>query len=131
MEEIRAVFENDAKRIDAALAQLVPTMSRNSLARLIENGNVEVNGEVVTEKKMKVRAGDRVSISLPEPEILDVRPENIPLDIVYEDSDVLVVNKPKGMVVHPGAGNFTGTLVNAVMYHCGDSLSSINGVIRP
>lgn len=131
MEEIRAVFENDAKRIDAALAQLVPAMSRNSLARLIENGNVEVNGEVVTEKKMKVRAGDRVSISLPEPEILDVRPENIPLDIVYEDSDVLVVNKPKGMVVHPGAGNFTGTLVNAVMYHCGDSLSSINGVIRP
>ena len=75
--------------------------------------------------------GDEVVIDLPEPETLDVKPEDIPLEIVYEDDDVLVVNKPRGMVVHPGPGNWSGTLVNAVMYHCGDSLSSINGVIRP
>lgn len=131
MDEVRIVFEKDAKRLDAALAESIEDMSRSSLSKLIEQGDVTINGTVITEKKTKVKAGDEVVIVLPEPEVLDVLPEDIPIDIVYEDSDVLVVNKPKGMVVHPGAGNYTGTLVNAVMYHCGDSLSSINGVIRP
>ena len=78
-----------------------------------------------------INAGDLVEIDIPEPEVLDIQPEDIPLDIVYEDDDVIVVNKPRGMVVHPGPGNWSGTLVNAIMYHCGDSLSSINGVVRP
>ena len=85
----------------------------------------------MTSKKYKTCEGDQVEITVPEPEKLSVEPEDIPLDIVYEDDDVLVVNKPKGMVVHPAVGNYTGTLVNAIMYHCGDRLSSINGVIRP
>lgn len=131
MDVIEIVFDRDMKRLDAALAEMIPDMSRSALAKLIENGNVEINGVTVTEKKAKVSAGDFAAVNVPEPELLDIRAEDIPIDIVYEDSDVLVVNKAKGMVVHPGAGNYSGTLVNAVMYHCGDSLSSINGVIRP
>lgn len=90
-----------------------------------------MNGEPCTSKKLKVKTGELVEITIPQPEILKVEAEDIPLDIVYEDEDVMVVNKPKGMVVHPAVGNYTGTLVNAIMYHCGDRLSSINGVIRP
>ena len=123
--------ENQSTRIDSVLSLLLPETSRSFIQKLIEGGNLRLNGDVITSKKYKLRAGDRVEITLPPPEKLSVEPENIPLDIVYEDSDVLVVNKPKGMVVHPAAGNYTGTLVNAVMYHCGDRLSSINGVIRP
>ena len=123
--------ENQSTRIDSVLSLLLPETSRSFIQKLIEGGNLRLNGDVITSKKYKLRAGDRVEITLPPPEKLSVEPEDIPLDIVYEDSDVLVVNKPKGMVVHPAAGNYTGTLVNAVMYHCGDRLSSINGVIRP
>ena len=123
--------ENQSTRIDSVLSLLLPETSRSFIQKLIEGGNLRLNGDVITSKKYKLRAGDRVEITLPPPEKLSVEPENIPLDIVYEDSDVLVVNKPKGMVVHPAAGNYTGTLVNAVIYHCGDRLSSINGVIRP
>lgn len=90
-----------------------------------------MNGQICSSKNHKVKEGDEISVEIPEPEVLDVEPEDIPLDIVYEDDSVLVVNKPRGMVVHPAVGNMTGTLVNAVLYHCGDSLSSINGVIRP
>lgn len=132
MEElIRLTIEKQGERLDAALAGLIDDMSRSAIAKLIEDGKVTVNGGTCTQKKYKVSAGDEVTIIIPEPEMLEVKAEDIPLDIVYEDEDVLVVNKPKGMVVHPGAGNYTGTLVNAIMYHCGDSLSSINGVIRP
>lgn len=131
MEELLIEITEDGKRIDAALAGEIPDMSRSSIAKLIEQGNVFLNGDVVTEKKIKVKAKDEVKIIIPEPENLEVEAEDIPLDIAYEDGDVLVVNKPKGMVVHPAPGNYSGTLVNAVMYHCGDSLSSINGVIRP
>ncbi len=123
--------ENQSTRIDSVLSLLLPETSRSFIQKLIEGGSLRLNGDVMTSKKYKVCAGDRVEILIPPPEKLSVEPENIPLDIVYEDSDVLVVNKPKGMVVHPAAGNHTGTLVNAVMYHCGDRLSSINGVIRP
>ena len=123
--------ENQSTRIDSVLSLLLPETSRSFIQKIIEGGSLKLNDSVMTSKKYKVCEGDRVEIVIPPPEKLSVEPENIPLDIVYEDEDVLVVNKPKGMVVHPAAGNYTGTLVNAIMYHCGDRLSSINGVIRP
>ena len=98
--------------------------------KLIANGDVVVNDEAVS-KNYKCKSGDIIKVTIPEPVLLDIKPENIPLDIVYEDDDLLVVNKPKGMVVHPAPGNADGTLVNALMFHCSDSLSGINGVIRP
>ena len=116
-------------RIDRLIADNTD-ISRSYAAKLCDDGLVTVNGKAV-EKKYKAISGDEIIISVPEPENLEVLPENIPLDIVYEDDDVIVVNKPKGMVVHPAAGNYTGTLVNALMFHCGDSLSAINGVVRP
>ena len=116
-------------RLDAFLAEKMDR-SRASVQKLIEAENVWVNGAFAA-KNARLREGDSVEVELPPPEILNVRPENIPLDIVYEDGDLLVVNKPKGMVVHPAPGNPDGTLVNALLFHCGDSLSGINGVIRP
>lgn len=116
-------------RVDAFIADN-SDLSRSAAAVLCDSGNVLVAGEKA-KKNTKLKAGDTVSVSLPEPTVTDVVPQNIPLDIVYEDSDLLVVNKPKGMVVHPAAGNQDCTLVNALLYHCGDSLSGINGVIRP
>lgn len=123
--------ETQSTRIDSVLSLLLPETSRSFIQKLIESGNLILNGDVMTSKKYKTCEGDRVEITIPQPEKLSVEPEDIPLDIVYEDDDVLVVNKPKGMVVHPAVGNYTGTLVNAIMYHCGERLSSINGVIRP
>lgn len=123
--------ENQSTRIDSVLSLLLPDTSRSFIQKLIEGGNLTLNGNVMTSKKYKACKGDCVTIDVPEPEMLKIEAEDIPLDIVYEDDDVLVVNKPKGMVVHPAVGNYTGTLVNAIMYHCGDRLSSINGVIRP
>ena len=105
-------------------------LTRSAAARLIEEGAVTVNSKAVA-KNYKVAAGDAVEITLPEPEPAEALPENIPLDIVYEDEDIIVINKPVGMVVHPAAGNPTGTLVNALLYHCGASLSGVGGVIRP
>lgn len=126
------IVEEDMKgtRLDVVLSLVIEEASRSHLQRLIDIGRVEVNGEVNASKKYKVKIGDAVRVTIPEPVHLNVTPEDIPLDIVYEDEDVLVVDKPKGMVVHPAAGNFTGTLVNAILYHC-KTLSSINGVIRP
>ena len=98
---------------------------------MIEGGNLTVNGKSCTKKKYLTTAGDRVELRVPEPEQLKIEAENIPLEIVFEDEDVLVVNKPKGMVVHPAPGHYSGTLVNALMYHCGNELSGINGVMRP
>ena len=130
MDRFEAVFESDTpQRIDVFVG-LLAGVSRSRAAELLENGKVKVNGTLAT-KKTKLKNGDTVSVEVPDPIVYDVTPENIPLDIVYEDNDVLVVNKPKGMVVHPAAGNYSGTLVNALMYHCGDSLSGINGVMRP
>lgn len=117
-------------RLDKAVPILCPELSRNAVQQLIDEENILVNGKK-SNKKTTVNAGDVIEVILPEPKTLSVDPENIPLDIVYEDEHLLVVNKPKGMVVHPAAGNFNGTLVNALLYHCGDSLSGINGVIRP
>ena len=117
------------QRLDAYIASATD-LTRSAAVRLIEEGQITVNGKSPN-KKEKVKAGDCVEVSLPEPEPDEAVPQNIPLDIIYEDEDILVVNKPCGMVVHPAAGNPDGTLVNAILYHCGDSLSGIGGVIRP
>ena len=128
MEEI--VFVSDiAGRLDKVISECTE-LSRSYAARLCEEGAAEVNG-VFADKKRRIEIGDTVRVLVPEPETVEVMPEPIPLDIVYEDGDIIVVNKPKGMVVHPAPGNASGTLVNALMYHCGDSLSAINGVVRP
>lgn len=105
-------------------------LSRSFAARLIEQGNVLVDGKPANKKDCPCN-GASISIMLPEPNSCDIAPENIALEIIYEDADLLVVNKPKGMVVHPAAGHYSGTLVNALLYHCGGSLSGINGEIRP
>lgn len=117
-------------RIDKLLSLTDAQISRSMAAKLISDGLVSVNGKTVS-KSCVISSGDEITAHIPEPEVLDVKAENIPLEIVYEDDHLLVVNKPKGMVVHPAAGNYSGTLVNALMYHCGGRLSSINGVIRP
>ena len=128
--EIIIVPDIPSDRIDKIIPVLYDELSRSSAQQLIEDDLVLVNGAVCN-KKTTVKCGDEIEITLPEPTVLSVDAENIPLDIVYEDEHLLVVNKPKGMVVHPAAGNYNGTLVNALMYYCGDSLSGINGVIRP
>lgn len=122
--------ENTGERIDKFLAEADGELTRSAIVKLIEEENITVNGNVPN-KNLKLREGDRIVIFVPEPVLPEAKPENIPLDIVYEDDDLLVVNKPRGMVVHPAAGNYDGTLVNALLYHCGDSLSGINGVLRP
>ncbi len=124
------VIETDFVRADKYISEKVPEISRSFAAKLLEEGRVLANGEKIG-KNYKVKEGDILNIDMPEPELADVLPENIPLDIVYEDDDLLVVNKPQGMVVHPAPGNYSGTLVNALMYHCKDNLSAINGTIRP
>ena len=130
MQKISVVFKDgESRRLDVFIADTAE-VTRSHAVKLIEGGAVLVNGDKA-DKKYKLKAGDSVEISIPEPEEYEVEPQNIPLDIVYEDEHLLVVNKPKGMVVHPAAGNMDGTLVNAVLYHCGDSLSGINGVLRP
>lgn len=117
-------------RIDKFLAENIDFLTRSMISKLIENGNVFVFDKIA-QKSYKCKVGDEISVNVPKPRVLETKAENIPLDIVYEDGDLLVVNKPKGMVVHPAPGNYEGTLVNALLYHCGNSLSGINGVIRP
>lgn len=129
--KILADKESKGTRIDLVLSLKLPEISRSFVQKLLEGGAVKVNGSQCVSKKYKVEEGDVIEVNLPEPKELEVEAENIPIEIVYEDEDLMVVNKPRGMVVHPAAGNESGTLVNAVMYHCGDRLSSINGVIRP
>ncbi len=116
-------------RIDAYIPKR-SELSRSAVAKLIDEGNITVGGKVVT-KKYSLKAGDVIEVILPEPKEYDVQPENIPLDVVYEDDYIIIINKPKGMVVHPAPGNYSGTLVNALLYHCRDSLSGIGGVMRP
>lgn len=117
-------------RLDKYLADMVEDLTRSAAVLLLEEGKVTVNKKSAA-KNYKIKTGDEVEISIPEPVEYEAKAENIPLDIVYEDDSLLVVNKPKGMVVHPAAGNYEGTLVNALLYHCKDSLSGINGVLRP
>ena len=117
-------------RLDKYLSDQLPDLTRSRLQRLIKDGAVLING-ASAKVSTKLSAGDKIFLTMPEPEEFSAKPENIPLDILYEDDDLLIVNKPKGMVVHPAAGHYTGTLVNAVLYHCQGSLSGINGVLRP
>lgn len=132
MQPIDILTDNDfvGERLDKYLQHIFPEFSRAALQKAIDAGAAVVNGKTVS-KNYKLRTGDKLSFTPLEARPLAVVPQNIPLEIVYEDNDLLVVNKPKGMVVHPAPGNFDGTLVNALLYHCGDSLSGINGVLRP
>lgn len=122
--------EKQGIRVDKFLSENINNVSRSTIANMIEVGNLLVNGNVQT-KKYKLKPKDKVVFTIPDPVEYEAQAENIPLDIVYEDDDLLVVNKEKGMVVHPAPGNYSGTLVNALLYHCKESLSGINGVQRP
>jgi len=125
------ITENeDGERIDKCLATLIDSLSRSYIQRLIKDEAVRVNGSPV-KGSYRVKQEDQLEFELPEAVEPDIEPEDIPLDILYEDKDVIVVNKPKGMVVHPAAGHYSGTLVNALMFHCGKELSGINGCMRP
>ncbi len=117
-------------RIDKCLSEWNESLSRSYIQKLMNEHNILVNQQPV-KPNYKVKASDQILVMIPEPIELNIEPENIPLDIIYEDDDLLIVNKPKGMVVHPAAGHYTGTLVNAILYHCKGHLSSINGVLRP
>lgn len=130
--EINYIIDDEQAgiRIDKLISNQNEGLTRNHIQNLIGQGHITVNQNQV-KTNYKVKAGDQICIQLPEPEDIHIEPEDIPLDIVYEDEDLLVINKPKGMVVHPAAGHYSGTLVNAVMYHCRENLSSINGVLRP
>lgn len=133
-EEIRFTIENDLSdyagtRIDKFLACRLDNFSRAYLQKLLEDGLVTVNGNS-SKPNYKLKKSDEIIVEVPEPEILSIEPENIPLDIVYEDNDIIIINKPKNMVVHPAPGHYSGTVVNALLYHCKD-LSTINGVTRP
>ena len=130
MTEHKLTCDENGVRLDKFLSVAEIGLSRSMAVNLIESENVTVNGKQ-SNKKQKLNAGDSVCVLVPDPVPYEAKAENIPLEIVYEDDDLLVVNKPKGMVVHPAAGNYDGTLVNALLWHCGDSLSGINGVLRP
>lgn len=122
--------QEEGMRLDRYLAEQIPDLTRSYLQKLLKENLAEVNGKIV-KANYKVKKGDQISLELPEVQEPEAFPENIPLDILYEDEDVLLVNKPKGMVVHPAAGHLSGTLVNGVLYHCRGQLSGINGVLRP
>lgn len=122
--------ELEGERIDKALTTLLDSVSRSYISKLIKENQLTVNGKPV-KASYQVNTDDEIIFSLPASQEPDIQAENIPLDILYEDKEVIVVNKPKGMVVHPAAGHYSGTLVNALMYHCGSELSGINGVLRP
>ena len=122
--------EEAGVRIDKYLAEQLPDITRSYLQKLLKDGSVQMNGKPV-KTSTKTAAGAVIELTIPDPEEPEILPEDIPLDILYEDSDVILINKPKDMVVHPAAGHYTGTLVNALMYHCKGDLSGINGVLRP
>ncbi len=127
---LRASEESKNQRLDAFLASSLDGLTRSQATRLIESGEVAVNGRAVS-KSYKLAGGEDVAVTLPEPEPVEVVPQDIPLDVVYEDADVIVVNKPSGMVVHPAPGHPDGTLVNALLYHCAGTLSGVGGALRP
>ena len=126
---LQAAGEDAGKRLDAWLAERTE-LTRSAVQKLAEDGRVTAGGKPLT-KNTRLTGTEAVSLLLPEPEAVEIVPQDIPLDVVYEDDDVIVVNKPKGLVVHPAPGHADGTLVNALLYHCGDSLSGINGELRP
>lgn len=130
MKEMIFSANEGGERLDKFLSETMPDFSRSYLQKLIKEKHITAGGQVV-KPNYRLRAEDEIHVEIPDEVKLDVLPENIPLDILYEDQDLLVVNKPKGMVVHPAAGHYTGTLVNALLYHCEGQLSGINGVLRP
>ena len=127
---LRASEESKNQRLDAFLASSLDGLTRSQAARLIESGEVAVNGKTAG-KSYKLAGGEDIAVTLPEPEPVEAVPQDIPLDVVYEDADVIVVNKPSGMVVHPAPGHPDGTLVNALLYHCAGTLSGVGGALRP
>jgi 23S rRNA pseudouridine1911/1915/1917 synthase len=128
--EINLQVEEKDDRIDRYLSQHLPDLSRSRIQQLIEQGQVQVNDKICTSKKITVQSGDRISITIPEAKPLDLQPEAIPLDVLYEDDSLIIINKPAGLVVHPAAGHESGTLVNALLAHC-TNLAGIGGVQRP
>ena len=132
-EEIREFLveeDEEGDRLDVYLADQFVDMSRSYIQKIIKDKKVTVNGKIEKSKYL-VKEEDKIVIEIPKPKVLEVVPQDIPIEIVYEDDDIIIVNKPQGMVVHPAPGNYEGTLVNAILYHCKGNLSSINGVIRP
>ena len=130
MNEINLEVKQDGDRLDRYLSEELPNLSRSRIQQLIEQGHVQLNGKVSTTKKTTVKAGDRISLEIPEAQPLELEPEDIPLDILYEDDQMLILNKPAGLVVHPAPGHQDGTLVNAILAHC-PNLPGIGGVQRP
>lgn len=127
---IQASAEHYGIRIDRFLSEQLPEHSRSYIQKLIKDGQVSIEGKAV-KSNYKITGSEEIALLIPDQVIPDILPEDIPLDILYEDQDLIVINKPKGMVVHPATGHYSGTLVNALMYHCKDDLSGINGVMRP
>ncbi len=130
MKEIRFTADRQGERIDRFLSENLEDLSRSYIQKLLKDGSILVNNHTV-KANYKTNEDDDIIVRIPDPEVPDILPEDIPLDILYEDDDILVVNKPKGMVVHPAPGHYSGTLVNAIMFHCKGCLSGINGVLRP
>lgn len=127
---LQCTAEDSGKRIDKYISDNIAELTRSAVQGIITKNGITADGKAVS-KNYKIRGAETIEVEIPDAEPMDAVPENIPIEIVYEDDDLLVVNKPKGMVVHPAHGNYHGTLVNALLYHCGGSLSGINGVIRP
>ena len=125
------IADDNEDRIDVFLSNVYKDASRTYLQKLIKEGNICVNGKTVSKSSYKLKEDDEIELNVPEPLPLEILTEDIPIDIIYEDDDFMIVNKPKGMVVHPAPGHLTGTLVNAVLFHCKDKLSGINGILRP
>lgn len=123
--------EMEEERIDKCLVGLIDSLSRSYIQKLLAEGGISVNGQVISKASFRLKAEDRVQLILPPAVVPDILPEDIALSVLFEDQDVIVVDKPKGMVVHPAPGHYTGTLVNALLYHCREGLSGINGVLRP
>lgn len=137
MQEMPTLFEfiiteeMEEERIDKCLNGLIDSLSRSYIQKLLTEGNITVNGNIISKASYRVKSEDRLQLTLPPAVVPDILPEDIPLSVLFEDDDVIVVDKPKGMVVHPAPGHYTGTLVNALLYHCQGGLSGINGVLRP
>lgn len=131
MTAYKFIADEDDIRIDVFLSDVYKDASRTYIQKLIKEGNIEINSKIITKSSYKIKEDDEIILNVPDPIPLEIVPEDIPLDILYEDNDFLIVNKPKGMVVHPACGHLSETLVNALLFHCKDALSGINGIMRP